>query len=121
MRIGELAARTSVSVRSLRYYEQQGLLASERSESGQRLYPNEAVARVTLIQQLFTAGISSSTMAELLPCITDPAERTSLLGERLLLERERIDRSIRDLTNTKEALDRVIAEMNEPTARPRER
>ncbi|MGH3121741.1 MAG: MerR family DNA-binding transcriptional regulator, partial [Streptosporangiaceae bacterium] len=34
MRIGELASKTGASVRSLRYYEQQGLLAAERSPSG---------------------------------------------------------------------------------------
>lgn len=34
MRIGDLAARTGVGIRSLRYYEEQGLLTSTRSGGG---------------------------------------------------------------------------------------
>jgi DNA-binding transcriptional MerR regulator len=60
MRIGELAARTGVSVRALRYYEEQELLAPERSTTGQRHYPDDAVDRVELIQQLYAAGLSTS-------------------------------------------------------------
>ncbi|MFJ6456207.1 MerR family DNA-binding transcriptional regulator [Paenarthrobacter sp. NPDC091669] len=41
MRIGELATKTSVSVRSLRYYEQQGLLKPQRTASGHRDYATE--------------------------------------------------------------------------------
>lgn len=40
MRIGELAGRTGVSERSLRYYEQQNLLVSDRTPSGHREYPD---------------------------------------------------------------------------------
>ena len=45
MRIGELARRTGVSERSLRYYEQQALLAADRTPGGQRDYPEQAVDR----------------------------------------------------------------------------
>ena len=69
MRIGDLATSTRVSVRALRYYEEQGLLVSQRSGSGQRLYGNAAVDRVRLIQQLYAAGLSSRTILEFLPCI----------------------------------------------------
>jgi DNA-binding transcriptional MerR regulator len=52
MRIGELAARTGVSERSLRYYEEQGLLVANRTSGGQRRYPDAAVDRVIRIQEL---------------------------------------------------------------------
>jgi DNA-binding transcriptional MerR regulator len=63
MRIGELSRRTGVSARSLRYYEAQGLLTSVRSEAGQRHYSDAAVQRVSLIRQLFDAGLSSRVIA----------------------------------------------------------
>ena len=110
MRIGELAHATGVSVRSLRYYEEQGLLASERSPSGQRHYPERAAERVGLIQQLFAAGLNSATMGELLPCILATSTRTAHLSERLQVERERIDRTIAGLILTRAALDAVIAD-----------
>ena len=114
MRIGELARRTGVSERSLRYYEQHGLLASERTPGGQRDYPERAVDRVILIQELYAAGLHSKKIAELLPCMRDPDggpnERvTPELVTELTAERDRIDRMIADLTNSRAVLDDVIS------------
>lgn len=108
MRIGELATRTGASVRSLRYYEQQGLLASERSLSGQRYFPESAVGRVQLIQQLYAAGLPSKSILDLLPCVVN-GRATPELPDRLSAERDRIDRLIGDLTSTRNRLDTVIA------------
>ena len=66
MRIGELSERASVSVRALRYYEEQGLLTAERSASGQRHYAEPAVERVRLIQHLYAAGLDWSRPVGLL-------------------------------------------------------
>ncbi|MBO2465357.1 MerR family transcriptional regulator [Actinomadura violacea] len=107
MRIGELAAKTGVSVRSLRYYEQQGLLAAERSSSGQRHYPDSAVERVRLIQQLYAAGLSSKTIVDLIPCVVDGRATPELLAG-LAAQRDHIDRHIADLTDTRNRLDSVI-------------
>jgi len=73
VRIGELAARTGASVRSLRYYEERGLLVAERSRSLQRTYHDDAVDRVHLLRQLYSAGLSSTTIAALLPCVDAPS------------------------------------------------
>lgn len=111
MRIGELAAATGASVRSLRYYEAQGLLAAVRSTSGQRTYGPEAVQRVVLIQQLFDSGLCSRAMTELLPCITDPAVRTQELRARLLVERARLSNDIAVIERHRESLDKLIREL----------
>ncbi|MEU8273969.1 MerR family transcriptional regulator [Microbispora bryophytorum] len=109
MRIGELATRAGVSVRSLRYYEEQGLLASTRSPSGQRHYTDDEVERVRLIQCLYSAGLSSRTIAEVLPCVDSPSERNSDEAfERLVQERDRISRHIDELLRARDALDRVV-------------
>ncbi|MFI9030018.1 MerR family transcriptional regulator [Streptomyces sp. NPDC053560] len=114
MKIGELSRRTGVSVRSLRYYEQKCMLASERTAGGHREYPEAAVDRVILIQQLLAAGLCGEKIASLLPCMRDhdggPAETaTPWLVEQLTAERARVDRSIKDLLYTREVLDEVIA------------
>ncbi|MFJ9083762.1 MerR family transcriptional regulator [Streptomyces sp. NPDC102384] len=108
MRIGELAARTGVSVRALRYYEEHELLAAERSPSGQRLYARDAVDRVLLIQQLYAAGLSSRTIVELLPCVVDGNATPELL-DRLSTERDQIDKKIAELADTRSRLDSVLA------------
>lgn len=108
VRIGELATRAGVSVRALRYYEEQNLLAAERSPSGQRHYPEGAVDRVRLIQQLYAAGVTSRSIADLLPCVVD-GQATPELLDRLSAERDRIDRQIGDMVSARDRLDTVIA------------
>lgn len=110
MRIGELAARAGVSVRSLRYYEEQGLLSSTRSASGQRHYTEGHVERVTFLQRMYAAGLSSRTISELLPCVDSPSEETSDAAlERMAEERDRLSEHIEDLIRTREALDTLMA------------
>ncbi|MEV4897066.1 MerR family transcriptional regulator [Nonomuraea sp. NPDC055795] len=114
MKIGELARRAGVSERSLRYYEQQGLLVAGRTPGGHRDYPESAVDRVIRIQELFAAGLHSRKIARVLPCMRDSdggpaAIATPALVDELTLERDRIDRMIADLVRSREVLNDVIA------------
>ena len=68
MRIGELSRITGVSTRSLRYYEEQGLLVGERLANGYRDYTPDAVDTVAFIQDLFSAGLPSDVVRDVLPC-----------------------------------------------------
>ncbi|MEU8562057.1 MULTISPECIES: MerR family transcriptional regulator [Streptomyces] len=110
MRIGELAKAAGVSVRSLRYYEEQGLLTSTRSPSGQRHFREADIDRVGFVQRLYAAGLSSRTIMELLPCVDAPSEATSDAAmERMEQERERLSAHIEELIRTRDALDVLMA------------
>jgi DNA-binding transcriptional MerR regulator len=110
VRIGELASRAGVSVRSVRYYEEQRLLTSTRSPSGQRHYTDDDVERVAFIQRLYAAGLSSRTITELLPCVDSPSEQNSDAAlERMARERDRLSEHITDLVRTRDALDGLMA------------
>ncbi|MFJ5546270.1 MerR family transcriptional regulator [Streptomyces sp. NPDC093225] len=114
MRIGELARRSGVSERSLRYYETQGLLASERTPGGQRRFGEWAVDRVIRVQALYAAGLNSKKIAQLLPCMRDtdggPSElATPQLVDELSAERDRINHTIADLIRSRDVLDEVIS------------
>lgn len=108
IRIGEVARGAGVSVRAVRYYEQQGLLVAERSPSGQRLYRQDAVSLVCFFQQMFAAGLTSRRITELLPCWdsghTDAEQRAMLRAER-----DRIQAKIDDMQAALDRLDEVIA------------
>ncbi|MEU6408104.1 MerR family transcriptional regulator [Microbispora sp. NPDC046933] len=109
MRIGELSARTGASRRSLRYYEQQGLLVSTRSPSGQRCYDDGHVQRVTLIQTFLAAGMSSRSIAQMVPCMSEPnADRARRALTVMDQERTRLTSTIDSLTAAREALDHLI-------------
>src|SRR5688572_19312919 len=108
MRIGELATKAGVSVRALRYYEEQGLLAAERSESGQRQYGEKAVGRVRLIQRFYAAGIPSAAIVEMLPCVITGVASPQVMTK-LHEHRSSVVRQIEDLRGTLQQLDSVIA------------
>ncbi|GGV61197.1 MerR family transcriptional regulator [Streptomyces longisporoflavus] len=119
MRIGELAQRTAVSERSLRYYEKQGLLYADRTPGGHRDYPDTAVDRVIRIQELFAAGLCSAKIVQLLPCMRDkdggPSETaTPWLVQELSVERARIDGMVEELLRAREVLDEVISAASSP-------
>jgi DNA-binding transcriptional MerR regulator len=68
MRIGKLSKITGASTRSLRYYEEQGLLVGQRLPNGYRDYPAEAAETVGFIQDLYSAGLPSDVIRDVLPC-----------------------------------------------------
>lgn len=114
MRIGEVARRAGVSTRALRYYEERGLLSSERTYSGQRVYPQSAVERVRLIQQLLTAGLPSRTIAQLMPSI-ESGEADPDVFELMAAERARITAELDALVAARDALDRLTDIASRPT------
>lgn len=114
MRIGDLANRSGVSTRALRYYEEQGLLGAERTSAGQRVYTDSAVERVQLIQQFFAASLSSRTIVQLLPCV-DTGASTPEVFAMLETERARITAAMVSLAAARDALDRMIEIAHNPT------
>ncbi|MER7398088.1 MerR family transcriptional regulator [Streptomyces sp. NPDC000151] len=113
MRMKEMVRRTGVHERLLRYYEQQGLLAPRRLPSGYRVYDEADVETVRRIRCLLAAGLTTSLIAEVLPCVrTDDGRLLPTcpdLVARLEQERERISRAIGELQASRAMLDTVIA------------
>jgi DNA-binding transcriptional MerR regulator len=96
-----------VSVRALRYYEEQGLLTPGRTPGGQREYADDAVDRVRFLQQLYAAGLPSRRIAELLPCIDTG---TTTVQQRAMLdtERARLRKQIDEYTAALARLDEIV-------------
>lgn len=117
MRIGELAEASGVSPRSLRYYEETGLIRSDRTPGGWRDFDESMVERVITIQYLFAAGLHSTTIIELLPCLeAPPSQRTGLLEQLLDQEVDRLEGKRRELDRE---LD-TLRELQGDTALPGE-
>jgi DNA-binding transcriptional MerR regulator len=67
MQIGELAERTEMSLRTIRHYDEVGLLTpSGRSDGGFRLYTEADFSRLMVIRRMKPLGFSLDEMAELL-------------------------------------------------------
>jgi DNA-binding transcriptional MerR regulator len=63
---GELAKRGRTTLRTIRYYEAEGLLSSDRTEGGHRVFTDEALARLQLIQDLRSLDFSIEQIRVLL-------------------------------------------------------
>lgn len=86
MQIGDVAERTGLSLRTVRHYEEVGLLpAAERSPGGFRLYDDAAVERLLVIKQMKPLEFTLEEMRELLDAVdelattTDDGRRAELL------------------------------------------
>ncbi|MFE7121737.1 MerR family transcriptional regulator [Streptomyces sp. NPDC057654] len=67
MQIGEVAERTELSLRTIRHYEETGLVVpSARSQGGFRLYTEADVARLMVIRRMKPLGFSLEEMRDLL-------------------------------------------------------
>ncbi|MEV4249861.1 MerR family transcriptional regulator [Streptosporangium canum] len=112
MRIGELSRLTGASVRSLRYYEEQGLLRPLRRPSGYREYRQPDAATVRGIRLMLAAGLNTATISELLPCMTDDGEALAPSCSGMLpdlhRERERLSNAAADLLAARDRLDTLI-------------
>lgn len=107
MKIGELSARTGVSVRMLRYYEGQGLLAPRRTEAGYRDYGPADEDAVRGIKLLGSAGLTLDTIQQILPCVRSdqPGFRPCNELRRLLSQQVGlIDQRIETLTRSRTVL-----------------
>lgn len=109
MRIGELARHTGVSIRSLRYYEEKGLLHPDRTPTGYRVFDHADITTVAHIRTLLAAGLNTDLIAEILSCMSD--ERSLLDGcrDRLTVERRRMSQDIERLTTARSLLDDLLA------------
>jgi DNA-binding transcriptional MerR regulator len=73
MQIGEVAERTGLSLRTIRYYEEVGLVVpSARSQGGFRLYTEPDIERLALVKRMKPLGFQLEEMRELL-AVLDPS------------------------------------------------
>ncbi|MGW7024915.1 MerR family transcriptional regulator [Streptomyces decoyicus] len=92
MQIGEVATRTELSLRTIRHYEETGLvIPSARSQGGFRLYTEADVARLMVIRRMKPLGFTLDEMRDLLDATDrlDSAEDLPADEREALLERVR--------------------------------
>ena len=118
MQIGEVAERTGLSLRTIRYYEEVGLVApSARTPGGFRLYTDEDVARLELVKQMKPLDFSLDEMRDLLTTLDRaaaqdvPAAEAAVLGERVAMYRELADSRVDALRSQLAHAERFAAEL----------
>ena len=113
MRIGELADTVSVPAKTIRYYEQIGLLPEpSRHANGYRAYDVSAADRLRFVKSAQAVGFTLAEIKEILS-LRDSGEEPC--GHVLAL----VDRRARDITDQIAALERMQADLRQLAARAR--
>ena len=107
--IGELASRAGVATSALRFYEERGLIHSERTEAGHRRFARATIRRVAFIAFAQRIGL---TLDEIRGAMNEiPSDRAPVAAEREALSsmwRERVDARIAELERLKRSLSDCI-------------
>jgi DNA-binding transcriptional MerR regulator len=119
VRIGEAARVSGVSARSLRYYEDQGLIVPGRFGNGYRDYCRSTIDRVLVIRSLLESGLPVWLIKDFLTHVTDGGDGdTGALCAEFVHEvrgyRDRLAARIADLSAQRSALDAFLREAGHP-------
>lgn len=115
--IGKLARLTGVSVRSIRHYDENGLLTSTRAANDYRVFPPAAVAQVKQIQRLIATGFSLAEIRTF-PCCMLMVEGAGMCPETAPAQRKllaAIERQIVDLERRRARLLKMLVEGSVPS------
>lgn len=108
MTVGELAGKMGTTVRTLQYYDREGLLSpSSESEGGRRLYTYKDMIRLHQIQALKSLGFSLGDIKNRLISLDTPEE----VAEALTGQAQSIREKIWQLSETLEAVEALKAEV----------
>ena len=108
MTVGEAAKKIGVTVRTLQYYDKEGLLSpSAESEGGRRLYTDKDLIKLHQIISLKSLGFSLDDIKQRLISLETPADVASVLTE----QADDIRRKIEQLTASLTAIEQLKAEV----------
>lgn len=109
LKTGELAARMGINRETIRFYERKQLLeAPRRDENGYRLYPIEAVDRLSFIQKAKEAGFTLDEIKELLGMRIAGAGSCGPVRKKALARLNAIEDKILTLKKMKKSLMKLV-------------
>lgn len=109
--IGKLAKAGGISPDALRYYEREGLIAPDgKTESGYRIYGEDAVRRIRFIQHAQSCGFTLAEIRELLHLRQAEDACCNDVRSRAIEKKLQLAAKIRTMQAMSAALDHLIAE-----------
>ncbi|MBA0167588.1 MULTISPECIES: Cu(I)-responsive transcriptional regulator [Pectobacterium] len=110
MNISDVAKKTGLSSKTIRFYEEKELLTTPlRSENGYRSYDDHHVEELTLLRQARQVGFNLDECRELVTLFNDPLRRSADVKARTLQKVHEIEMHIEELKTMREQL-LVLAE-----------
>lgn len=107
--IGKVAERAQVTADSIRFYEREGLIRpAGKSESGYRLYTEEAIRRIAFIKQAQECGFSLADIRELLELRSTDSACCDDIYRVSVAKKLQLEHKIKALNAMSQALTRLI-------------
>ncbi len=107
--IGKLAEHTGVSAKTIRYYEQTGLIPeAKREDNGYRVYGERAVHLLRFVKRARDLGFSIDEVGNLLALWADDARASSDVKKLAKEHLQGIDDKIKELKNLRKTMRALI-------------
>lgn len=109
MNIGQAARRSGLPAKTIRYYEEIGLLCADRAANGYRDYSADDVHRLHFVQRARSLGFSVAECRQLLSLYSDRGRASADVKAIARDKLTEIDRKIAELTSLRETLSHLVA------------
>src|SRR6266496_3347905 len=116
MRIGELSQRAGASARSIRYYEQQGLMLARRRANGYRDYDEADLRLVREIRSLLVNGFDLEEIRPFVDCLHAGIQARRACPGGIDVYRRKLADAVVQLRELQDLRDRVAGELSQLTA-----
>lgn len=108
LKIGQVAKQSDLTVETIRYYEQRGLIPEpNRLDSGYRVYPESILTRLNFINRCKDLGFSLQEISELLSIQINPENSSALVKEQVEHKIELVKDKISELQKLQDSLEQL--------------
>ncbi len=109
IKIGELSSKSGVSIKTIRYYEEFGLLKSEsRTEGNFRLFTQDSINRLHFIKRLQLLGLSLEEIRQCLSIVDSGDLPCADINDKLQQQIKEIDAKVAELLLLREQLTILV-------------
>lgn len=108
-KIGEVASLLATSIRTIRYYEEEGLLTPIRTPRGTRLYSDNHIARLKVVLRLTKLGFSIEAIRK----IAETREKSKTGDESSFQVGHHLEQVLNTINGQIDELKRISLEINE--------
>ena len=108
MKISEVAAKTGVTNRAIRYYEELNLIKSNRLSNNYREYDNDSLDKLKFISRARKLGFSIDECSSLISLFNNKTRKSSEVRKIAINKREELKKQIKELKNLEKSLEWLI-------------
>jgi len=108
MKISEVAAKTGVTNRAIRYYEELNLIKSNRLSNNYREYDNDSLDKLKFISRARKLGFSIDECSSLISLFNNKTRKSSEVRKIAISKREELKKKIKELKDLEKSLEWLI-------------